>query len=158
MSKFPINFVPEKDLVAGFELLTPGECTFLVKNVYHEDKDGSPLRSGKGDPMAKVVLEVTDINGSISSIFEYFTPNTVFKAYNLCKAVGRKELYEADGVDLDLLKGLSGKCKVKTESSPGYNDRNNISSYIEHSKYKDPSKAGQEVYKAADVPDDALPF
>ena len=158
---FKMNFVDEKDMVAGFELLTPGECSFIVKRIYHTDKDDAPLKSSKGEPMIKVVLEATDKNGTSSSIFEYLTPNTVHKAYNMSKAVGRKELYQPDGFDVDQLIGLTGKCKVRTEESPGYNPRNSVSGYIPHPKYKegyDPTVAPVAPFDPSKVPDDDCPF
>ena len=158
MAKFPVNYIPEKDLTAGVNLIEPGVADFTLKQVFDTNKDGGPLVSTKGDPMIKVVIEATDKNGSKTSIFEYYTPNTTFKAYTLCKALGRKELYTESGIDFDLLKGLSGKCRIKTESSPGYNDRSAVSSYIEHPKYD--KKAQQEGVAPAMDPfeDETIPF
>lgn len=154
--KFPMNYVKEEDLSAGFALLQPGECSFTVKQVYSMDKDGADLKSSKGDPMVKIGLLLEDSNGTETSIYEYLTPNTTFKAYGLVKAVGRKDLYTEEGVDFDQIKGLSGKCKVKIDHRDGFNDRNSISSYVPHSKYKE-EKNGKKDENIS-LPDDDIPF
>jgi len=161
-----MDYKDPSELTAGFALLEPGECTFVVKNVFYKDKEGHDLKSGAGEPKVIVIVEATDVNGTQSSIYEHITAKATFKAYTIAKAVGRKEVYEPDGTDFDALKGLSGKCIVKTKSSPGYNDKSEVSTYMAHSKYKDelPSNvvAGPNAAKVkeemVEIEDSQIPF
>jgi hypothetical protein len=160
MGKFKLDYVPETELSAGFNLLEPGEATFVIKNVYYNDKEGFPLTSKEGAPKVVVVVEATDCKGVSSSIYEHITAKAAFKSYTMCKAVGRKELYEESGVDFDLLKGAKGKCMVKTDQSPGYNASSKIYSYIPHPKYAD-EEDKVDMQKGVDqnaIPDDTCPF
>lgn len=156
MAKFKMDYVPENELSAGFNVLEPGEATFLIKNIFYNDKDGFPLKTKDNMPKVIVVVEATDKQGTTSAIYEHISAKATFKAYTMCKAVGQKELYAEDGTDFDMLKGLRGKCIVKTEQTPGYNATSKISAYTPHPKY---DEEVPDMRKGVDqnlIPNDSL--
>ena len=159
MSIFKFNYVPPEELTTGAVILADGPASFSVKDVRYTDKDGEPLKSGNGDPKVTVVLNVKDSNGMEGTIYENLTPKTNWKIHGLLKGVGKKHLYTEEGVDFALIKGCSGKCILKTESRPGYNDRTTIAQYEDHFTYADPVKfSSNEKVTPGPEFDDSIPF
>lgn len=151
-----INYKPEDELSAGFSLLEPGLCNFTVKQIYSTDKDGNQLKSSKGDEMNKIMLQAEDVNGTQSMLTVYITANTPWAANNLLKAVGRKELY-TDDIDFTAIKGLSGKCKVKTsEHRDGFNARTEIASFVPHPMYAETDDKKNTIVNQDTLPNDSL--
>lgn len=101
-----------------YNLLEEGRCSFVIKGVYTNDKDGNPLRSKKsGASMIKVILQVTDDTGRFENIFVYFVDNWLKFLGDLLDAVDLPNNYTPEMVfsTPDYILGLKGECMVGHE-------------------------------------------
>lgn len=155
MAKFKMNYRAEDELSPGASILTPGLGTFELKRIYDVDKEGKPLQTSKGDAKINLQFIVTDCNGNQSTVYESISANNVWRAYTIVKACGRKELYTPDGVDFDQIIGIQGQCKIGTQSTPGYNDKSVITSFLE---MKAPVRADEQLVADNTFTEDDLPF
>jgi len=142
------------ELDVGGGTVNEGEVSFTIKKNFDTDRNGLPLTTGKGDPKIKVVIEVKDEDNNTANIYEDVTTKTAWKMYNICKAIGRKDLYTSDGVEWDDTIGYTGRCIVSIEHKPGYNPRLVIDGYI----YPEDAVAKPVVAAKTEVPNDDLPF
>lgn len=126
--------------MSAFKVLAEGEGNFKVQHVYELDEQGRMLCSKKsGEQMIKVELMVTDSNNASSIVHDYILASQAWKLHNLCKAIGRVDVYEAakDGsLNCNKLLGEKGKCLIATDtpSDPKYNARSVIAKYLESEK------------------------
>lgn len=123
-----------------FKVLAEGEGSFKVQHVYETDNKGEMLCSKKtGEQMIKIELMVTDSHGASTIIDEYIVASQAWKLYNICKAIGRVDIYESakDGsLNCNKLLGEKGRCLIATDtpSDPKYKAKSVIAKYLEPEK------------------------
>lgn len=155
MSLFNFDWVPEEELVPKAVLLSPGEASFVVKKYYDRDKMGNWMMTQNGQRKFSLELLVHDCKGEKGIIFEGITSKMPWKLKGLCDAIGKGTLYNRSGeIDLSQLLGGMGKCILKNEQNPGYNERTVVEKYI---KAGDSGNSRQQEFKQQDEDDD-LPF
>lgn len=154
MSVFKFEYKPENELGPKMTLLTPGEASFKIVAVFDKKKDGSPLTTMDGTPKLTLSISVKDINNETSLVYDDLTAKTAWKLKAIADSIGMPELYDESGtLDPDDLIGCEGRCKIKTNQSPGYDDRTAIEKYLKQRK-KDLPKTDY----SKGIEDEDLPF
>lgn len=144
--------------MSAFRILAEGEASFKVQ----EAQETTSKKSG--EEMLKVTLQVTDSKGDVGLVDDYILSSAPWKLHNLCKAIGRPEVYaEASDGRLNTMKLIAekGRCKIRTDTpeNPNFNARSVIAGYIDAAKGAEKAQADTELAKAqAAFPDDDLPF
>ncbi len=126
------------------ELLAEGRASFTVRSC--ED-----YQSKAGNEMLKVGLAVTDSRNNKGMIYTY-----VYKQLGwFLASMGLDAMYNKSGyLDPSKVIGGSGECKIKTESSPGYEDKSAIEEFLPNQR--DPND--QQQRNQDPLADDDLPF
>lgn len=115
----------------GFSLLEPGEYEYLVTDV---QKD----RSKNDDPMIVLTLQIGDPIGSKTTIKDYIVLKSTleWKISQVLRSLGLKKHGERVPIRaFQKAQGLTGRCKVKTETSE-YNGKTYTNNKID--RYLDP--------------------
>jgi hypothetical protein len=108
----PLSEQEERDL---FLPLAAGKASFVIKK---SDAHHSPSSGNDG---IKIVLNVTDCNGTHGVVVDYLMnskhpyPRMKIKAF--CQSVGQVAMYEAGTIDPQSLEGLRGECMLEIETS-----------------------------------------
>jgi hypothetical protein len=133
MSYFKYDYIKPEDLAPQSVLLTPGEGNYLIRRYHLADKYGDALYTKTGDKIMRLELLATDSANEKSIIFDNIisSPKFTWKLKQLFDSVGRSELYTPSGeLDPDKLLNLQGRCKLKTQTSPGYPPKTVIDRYL----------------------------
>ncbi len=113
----------------GFKVIKEGEGKFKILDIKHG-------YSKKGQEQFVWTFKLQDSEGKQTLYMMYMQINEYMaeNIYRICEAVGRPDLYSSSGeTDPVALKGLVGKCKIKTEVSEEptkWDDRSIIHRFI----------------------------
>lgn len=142
-------------------LFEPGDYTFEI--IGADDHI-----SKAGNESIKLRLSIFDHTGTEHYIFDYLSPNSMYKLHQFCKSVGLIEQYKKGELSTIFCLGKSGKARIGLEkgkpkndgSDTFYDDRMVIKKYIESD-----SKVVNENVKTKNldllpisIQDDDLPF
>lgn len=86
--------------------------------------------SRKGSDMIKLKVKIFNDAGESQTLFDYILDAMPAKLRHAAEAFGLLEEYEAGGFEAIDCEGKTGKCKIKTDKSEGYPDKNGIADYI----------------------------
>lgn len=120
MSMFKYNWVPEDELKPQAIIFAEGEASYKIEKVKTIDEHGFALKTQKGDPKITLQLNIKDQNGTRGTLFQDITQNMPWMIKGLADSTGMPSLYNKQGLNLNAVLGLSGKCMIKNETNPGY--------------------------------------
>lgn len=165
MFKFDYKDESEKpavrDGIPPWDKLAPGPAHFEVISFSTTDKQGNPLQTQDGRSKVRVSLRITDKTGHCAHLYETWTEkNAHFVMYPLLKAIGRKDLYKKEGIDINRILGLEGEC-ILAENDKPFGGKIKIAEFIEKvvpEKVTNLSENVQDKKNVDDFFDDELPF
>jgi hypothetical protein len=143
-------------------LLTPGKAQFEIEGVWDKDKVGKPLISKAGNPMIRLKLFVTDLQGERGVVWDYVLLNTPNKITALLDAIGKPEWIERfnqQNFNVLELAGTRGCCTLKNDNHETYGNRTIIGWYLQKKPFtKDTTLAVQtDQYKIETPPQPEAP-
>ena len=147
-----INY-PYKDPkeFSAFKVIKEGEGKFKILDIKHG-------YSKKQKEQFVFTFKLMDSEGNTTLYMNYMQVNEYMpeNIWRICEAVGRTDLYSEHGTNPEDLKGLAGRCKIKTEVDDEYGDKSKIARFI---PYK-PLLESTETIEANQVDqlDDEIPF
>lgn len=131
-------------------LLPAGEYDFEIV-------DAEDTTSKKGNDMLVVTLSIADTDGRDHKVIDYLVDAVAYKVRHFASAVGVLKEYEAGNIPAHLLRGRTGKCKLRLEPAKGeFRAKNSVNDYV-----KDGSGNGAAPPPKQFVPkelDDDIPF
>lgn len=108
-------------------LLPAGEYDFEV--IEAED-----TTSKKGNDMLVLTLSIEDGDGRSHKVIDYLVDAVAYKVRHFASAVGMLKEYEAGNIPAHLLKGRTGKCKLRLEPAKGdFRAKNSVNDYVKES-------------------------
>jgi hypothetical protein len=123
MIKYPYKDPKE---FSAFKVIKEGEGKFKILDIKH----GYSKSSNKEQFVFTFKLQDSDGNQTLYMNYiqcnEYLPENI----WRICEATGRTDLYSEGGTNPEDLKGLVGKCKIKTERDDQYGDKSRIARFI----------------------------
>lgn len=130
---FKYDFQDDSNKTSSKTLLEPGICNFVVKFATTKDRMGLELMSSNNEPKLKVDLLVTDSKGDTAWCSEHITAKNGWRLGRLLKAIGKADLYNAEGMlDPKELLGGTGKCVIKRRPPQnGFDAQNAIEGYVD---------------------------
>jgi len=122
-----MKFEPKTEAEAEAEgLLTPGEYDFEVVDA--EDKT-----SAKGNDMIEVVLSIEDENGQVHKVKDWLLEAVAYKLRHFASGAGLLKEYESGNMPASILKGRTGKCKIRLEPAKGdFRAKNAVNDYVKN--------------------------
>jgi len=143
--------------------LSPGLATITLNNFYDTDRSGAPLRSKSGNLMIKVEYRAVDEDSADDLIYDYIPiiPSMAWKAKLIAECFGVPNAFKDGYLDLEMLKGITGRVLLKLDESPGFDARIVIDRYIPSTEMI--QENGKKIAKVKEVImnddfDDSIPF
>lgn len=160
-----MRFEPKSaDEIAESGLMPDGDYDFTVSGA--EDA----ISKSSGNEMMVLDVKVFDGDGGSRTVRDYLVSSEkgIRKIRSFAVAVGMLAEYEAGQMDAPDLAGRSGRCKVKTDKSEGYEPKNAVAYYMDPAKQKTagvapvvrraPAPAARAPVMAGADLDDEIPF
>ena len=129
-------------------LLPAGEYDFEVA-------DAEDTRSKKGNDMIVLALAIEDGDGRRHKVTDYLLDAVPYKVRHFASAVGMLKEYEAGNIPAHLLKGRTGKCRLRIDpAKDGFRAKNSVQDYVKESGGAAPAVKAP----ASGLIDDEIPF
>lgn len=149
-----------RDGVPPWDKLSVGPATFKVLRWSDTDKFGNPLLSADKRPKIQLILLITDKTGFSATLFESWTAANAFRMLALLKAIGRRDLYDPQGIDIDQIVDYEGDCTLIDNDKP-FGGKIKIKEFMEKEQQAIPDTAarkyeGQKIVE--DFFNDEIPF
>jgi len=157
MREVAYTYLPDEEMAKMSGQLVVGAGRFQVL-----ESDCKPSKNS-GNMQIIIDFKVWDSYGNEAEIRDYFplTASCAWKMKAFLMSIGEK--YEKDGkINLDLIQGKTGSCKLKIEKFTGNNGEQKesvkIGSYTAPSSKNDSSVPEVQAVVGDETPDDEIPF
>jgi hypothetical protein len=143
-----MRFDPKtEEQIDNESLLAAGEYDFEVA-------EAEDTQSKKGNDMLVLTLAIEDGDGQVHKVTDYIVEAVAYKIRHLASGVGLLKEYESGNLPAHLLKGRTGKCKIRVEPAKGdFRAKNTVNDYVK--EWVQPAPRTQSLAKELD---DDIPF